>query len=65
MKYVFYLARGLIAYKLSLLKIIALSTTESEYMVLCMAVQETMWIKDFLNHIDHTRLKAVIIYEDN
>ena len=30
-----------------------------------MTVQETMWIKNFLNHISHTELKAVIIYEDN
>ena len=61
----FYLAGGLIAYKLSLFKTIVLSTTESEYIALCMAVQEIMWIKDFLNHIGHTRLKAVTIYEDN
>ena len=30
-----------------------------------MAAQEAMWIKGFLNYIGHTRLKAVIIYEDN
>ena len=64
-RYVFYLVRKLIVYKSSLFKIIALSTTESEYMALCMTAQETMWIRDFLNHIDHTKSKAVIIYEDN
>ena len=61
----FYLAEGLIVYKSSLLKIIALSTTKSEYMALCMAVQKTMWIRHFLNHVDHTTLKAITIYEDN
>ena len=52
-------------YKSSFLKTVVLSTTESEYMALCMTVQEAMWIKGFLNHIGHTRLKTVTIYEDN
>ena len=52
-------------YRLSLLKTVVLLITKSEYMTLCMAVQEAMWIKGFLNHVDHTELKAVIIYEDN
>ena len=64
-EYVFYLAKGLIAYRSSLLKIIALLTIKSEYIMLCMAVQEAMWIRDFLNHVGHTGSKAVIIYEDN
>ena len=63
--YVFYLAGGLIVYRSSLLKTVVLSTTESEYMALCMTVQEAMWIRGFLNHISHTGLKAVTIYEDN
>ena len=65
MKYVFYFAEELIAYKLSLLKTVVLLTTESEYMILCMAVQKTMWIRDFLNYVDHTRSKAVTIYKNN
>ena len=63
--YVFYLAGGPIAYRSSLLKTVALSTTESEYMALCMAAQEAMWIRGFLNHVGHTGSKAVTIYEDN
>ena len=41
-KYVFYLTRELITYKLSFLKTVTLFTTESEYMILCMTVQKTM-----------------------
>ena len=61
----FYLTEGLIVYRLSLLKTVVLSITESEYMALYMAVQEAMWIRGFLNHVSHTGLKAVTIYEDN
>ena len=64
-KYMFYFAEDSIVYKLSLLKIITLFTIKSEYMMLCMAVQKTIWIRGFLNHINHTTLKAVIIYKDN
>ena len=64
-EYVFYLVRGLITYKLSFLKIITLSTTESEYMTLCMTAQKIMWIKSFLNHISYIRSKTVIMYENN
>ena len=64
-EYVFYLTEGLIAYKSSLFKTVTLSITESEYMVLCMAVQKVMWIKGFFNYISYTELKASIIYEDN
>ena len=65
MRYVFYLTEDLIVYKLSLLKTVVLLTTESEYMALYMAAQKAMWIRGFFNHIGHTALKAVIIYEDN
>ena len=64
-RYVFYLAGGLIVYRLSLLKTVVLLTTESEYMMLYMTAQEAIWIRGFFNHVDHTELKAVIIYEDN
>ena len=61
----FYLIRDSIVYKSNLLKTVTLSTTESEYMILCMAAQKAMWIRGFLNYISHTGSKAVTIYEDN
>ena len=64
-EYVFYLTEESIAYRSSFLKTIALSITKLKYMMLCMAVQEAMWIRGFLNHVGHTESKAVTIYEDN
>ena len=37
-EYVFYFAEDLIVYKFSLMKIIMLSTAETEYMILCLTV---------------------------
>ena len=64
-EYIFYFARGSIIYRLSFFKIVALLITESEYMMLCMAVQKIMWIRGFLNYINHTELKTITIYKDN
>ena len=63
-EYVFYLAEDLIIYKSSLMKIVVLSTAETEYMILYSAVQEAVWFKDFLNHVNHI-IELIMIYENN
>ena len=45
--------------------IIALSTTEAEYVALCEAAQEAVWLRRLLGDIDFTQSDPTVIYEDN
>ena len=63
-KYVFYFTKGLIAYKSSFMKTIALSIAETEYMILCLTAQKAVWLKEFLNHVNYIT-ELIMIYKNN
>ena len=45
--------------------IVALSSTEAEYVALCSAAQETVWLRNLLSDIGCTQNTATLIREDN
>ena len=45
--------------------IVALSTAEAEYVVLCSATQETIWLRQLLTDIGQPPADATVIWEDN
>lgn len=45
--------------------IVALSTTEAEYIALSFATREVMWLRQLASEIDNKPLKATTIYCDN
>ena len=45
--------------------IVALSTTEAEYIALCAATQEIVWLRRLLEGVDHAQGGATVVYEDN
>ena len=63
-KYVFYLVKELITVRSILIKMIALLMTEIEYMMLCFTAQETLWLKNFFNHLNHI-INSITVYENN
>ena len=44
---------------------VALSSTESEYMALCSAAQETVWLRNLMKDVGLNQNAATTIYEDN
>ena len=51
--------------KSSKMKLVTLSSTESEYVALCLAVKEAVYLRGFLNSIGFKQHGPTIIYEDN
>ena len=45
--------------------VIALSSTEAEYIALCSAAQETVWLRNLLNDVKLEQVKPTTMYEDN
>ena len=45
--------------------IVALSTTDAEYVALCDAAQEAVWLRALLSDIGFTQSVPTTIYEDN
>ena len=45
--------------------VVALSTTEAEYIALCSATQETVWLNRLLTDIKAPPQKPILIKEDN
>ena len=45
--------------------IVALSSTEAEYVALCAASQEVVWIRRLLHGVAHKQGDATVVYEDN
>ena len=45
--------------------IVALSSTEAEYIALCAATQEVVWMRRLLKGVAHEQLGATVVYEDN
>ncbi|KAL4178513.1 hypothetical protein AMTRI_Chr13g115410 [Amborella trichopoda] len=65
--YVFMLGGGAVSWKSKKQDIVALSTMESEYVTCCLAANEAMWIKKFLNQLNFHLIhcEAVRIFRDN
>uniref|UniRef100_A0AAV1T0V2 CCHC-type domain-containing protein n=1 Tax=Peronospora matthiolae TaxID=2874970 RepID=A0AAV1T0V2_9STRA len=64
--YAFVMNNGCISWRSKKQSIVALSSTEAEYMALTEAVQEAIWLKAFLHELGEMNSdEAVKIYEDN
>ena len=44
---------------------VALSSMEAEYMALCLATQEAVWLIEILNNLKFLQRSPIIIHEDN
>ena len=63
--HVFRLGNATIGWRSKKQSIVALSSTESEYVALCAAAQETVWLRNLLKGVGHKQTDATVIYEDN
>lgn len=63
--YSFSLGSGAISWSSKRQPTVALSTTEAEYMALCEATREAIWLRLLLRDIGYTQQSATIIYGDN
>jgi transposase InsO family protein len=61
----FKLGNSLISWRSRKQSIVALSTTEAEYVALCDATQESVWLRQLLRDIGHEQRNATTIHEDN
>ncbi|KAL2518980.1 cysteine-rich RLK (RECEPTOR-like protein kinase) 8 [Abeliophyllum distichum] len=62
--YVFTLCDGCISWKSQLQKIVAISSTEAEYIAACDAVKEGLWLRGLLGEIGF-RNETIRLYTDN
>ena len=53
------------AWKTKKQSIVALSSNEAEYVSSCLAVQETVWLRNFLVSVGYEQLHPTTIHEDN
>lgn len=51
--------------KSSKMKLVTLSSTESEYVALCLAVKEAVYLRELLNSIGFKQHGPTVIFEDN
>ncbi|KRX50952.1 Retrovirus-related Pol polyprotein from transposon TNT 1-94 [Trichinella murrelli] len=63
--YVFQLGHGTIAWSTKRQTIVALSTTEAEYVALAEASRELLWLRQLLNDFGVQTPDATTLYEDN
>ena len=63
--YLFMMAGAAVSWKSMLQATVALSTAEAEYMALCAAVQEAIFLRTLLSEVGNTQEQATVIYEDN
>ena len=61
----FVISGGAISWLSRKQSVVALSTTETEYVALCGATQEAVWLRRLLSNIQSTPTTATIINEDN
>ena len=62
--YIFTIGGRAISWRASLQSIVALSTTEAEYIAIIEAMKEAIWLKDLLNEISED-FDLTTIYSDN
>lgn len=62
--YIFKMSSGIISWKSTRQKTVALSSTEAEYMALSSAIQEAVWLMQLSNELNYA-VKPITIYCDN
>ena len=63
--YVFRLGGATISWRSKKQSVVALSSTEAEYIALASAVQEAVWLRNLLSDLTSKQVKPTVIYEDN
>ena len=63
--YAFFLGNALISWASKKQSIVALSSTEAEYVALCGATQETVWLRNLLQDVGFSQKEPTCIAEDN
>ncbi|XP_065060473.1 uncharacterized protein LOC135687761 [Rhopilema esculentum] len=63
--YLFKLCGGIVSWKKKKQPVIALSSTEAEYIALCSSTQEAVWLRRLLESIGFAQQKPTTVYEDN
>ena len=63
--YLFKLCSGIVSWKAKKQSVIALSSTEAEYVALCSATQEAVWLRGLLKSIGFEQVQPTTVYEDN
>ena len=63
--YMFSLAGATVSWKSKRQTVVALSSTEAEYIALCLAAQEAIWLRSLLESLGFKQSKATKLYEDN
>ena len=63
--YTFFMGDSLISWASKKQSIVALSSTEAEYVALCGAAQETVWLRNLLRDIGFAQNKPTLMAEDN
>ena len=61
----FYIGQSVISWRSKRQSVVALSTAEDEYISLCNAATEAIWLRQFFHDWGFTQNKSTIIYEDN
>ena len=62
--YLFRLGKSTISWKSKRQSIVALSSMEAEYVALCSAAQETVWLRRLLSSIGFKQSTPTVLYED-
>jgi hypothetical protein len=63
--YVFMIAGGAMSWSSRLQATVALSSTEAEYMSLCAAAQEAIYLRQLLADLGYEQREPTVIYDDN
>ena len=63
--YVFLLGNCCVSWRSKKQSIVALSSTEAEYVSLCSAAQETIWLRNLLSSVGFEQTAPTVIHEDN
>ena len=63
--YVFQLGNATVSWKTKKQAIVALSSTEAEYVSACLATKETIWLRNLFASVGYNQLHPTTTYEDN
>ena len=62
-EYAFTIGNSLVSWKATLQPVVALSTTEAEYMTLAEATKKDIWLKGLISNLKFPRDKTIIFYD--